>query len=422
MTDQNTGAGQLITCTIKGTDVRGIINQLDYFESIYDQSASCTIIMNDASDFSQKANLVNGEDVEIAFAGRSGSNPIRMKFEVSVVGDRQRVQQKQDMYRINCVSSEMASNNTKAVDKAYKDMKLSDMVKQVHEVYTKDSKTLKKDLVTNEESDGKQNYVGTGRNPTDAITWAGREAKSSKQKASNYVYYQDRDGYHFKTIASMLEGSDAMTFSYAQQNTGQGGDASKRIISFDQKQDVHGLESSDNGAESHHQYIIDPHTMKIDSVPGGKRDGKGDGPFVGKKQIVFDDETKGSTPGYWGKLFSVKIAPGGVGKGGGQASKYVQDRSPKDAENKRTVGEHGAQSSVANQLDNLMMNVLVPGDTSLKPGIKVNLQIPSNQESNELDNRSGSFLVTSVRHIIYKDDKDIKYNTVLECKTDSHSK
>jgi hypothetical protein len=68
------------------------------------------------------------------------------------------------------------------------------------------------------------------------------------------------------------------------------------------------------------------------------------------------------------------------------------------------------------------MNVLVPGDTSLKPGIKVNLQIPSNQEANELDNRSGSFLVTSVRHIIYKDDKDIKYNTVLECKTDSQSK
>ena len=69
-----------------------------------------------------------------------------------------------------------------------------------------------------------------------------------------------------------------------------------------------------------------------------------------------------------------------------------------------------------------MMNVLVPGDTALKPGIKVNLQIPSNQESNELDNRSGSFLVTSVRHIIYKDDKDIKYNTVLECKSDSHGK
>ena len=68
------------------------------------------------------------------------------------------------------------------------------------------------------------------------------------------------------------------------------------------------------------------------------------------------------------------------------------------------------------------MNVLVPGDTSIKPGIKVKLQIPASQEGNELDNRSGTFLVTSVRHIIYKDDKDIKYNCVLECKSDSHSK
>lgn len=420
MTDQSTGTGLLTTCTIKGTDVRAIVNQVDYFESIYTTSASCNIVVNDASGFSQNASLKNGEDVEIAFGRRSGSQ-IKMKFEVSIVGDRMRVKDNQDMYTLTAVSSEMASDNTKAIDKPYKDMKLSDMVKQVHEIYIKDSKTIKKDLITNEESEGKQNYVGTGRNPTTVFRWAGKEAKSSKAKASNYVYYQDRDGYHFKTIASMLEGSETMTFSYAMQNTGSGGDASKRIISFEQKQDFHGLDASDSGAESHHQYIYDPLTGKIDSVANGKRDGQ-DSKTLNKLPIVFKDETKGSTPNYWGKRFDFLIAHGGVGKGEGTASKYIESRSPKDIENKRTIGEHGAQASIANQLENLVMNILVPGDTAIKPGIKVKLQIPASQEGNELDNRSGMFLVTSVRHIIYKDDKDIKYNCVLECKSDSHSK
>jgi hypothetical protein len=423
MSDQTTGAGLLSTCVIKGTDVRSLVNQLDYFESIYTTSTSCNIVINDASGFSQNANLKNGEDVEIGFGGRSGSQ-IKMKFEVSIVSDRVRVKDKQDMYTLTAVSSEMASDNTKAIDKPYKDMKLSDMVKQVHEVYTKDSKTIKKDLITNEESEGKQNYVGTGRNPTTVFRWASKEAKSSKTPASNYVYYQDRDGYHFKTISSMLSGSDAMTFSYALQNTGSGGDASKRIISFEQKQDFHGLDASDSGAESHHQYIYDPLTGKVDSVVNGKRDGKGKGPFLGKNTIVGDktEETKGATPGSRGKRVEFLAAHGGVGKGEGTASKFIQGRSPKDVENKRTIGEHGAQSSIANQLENLVMNVLVPGNISIKPGIKVKLQIPSNQENNELDNRSGSFLVTSVRHIIYKDDKDFKYNCVLECKSDSHGK
>jgi hypothetical protein len=421
MTDEKTGAGLLSVCKIKGTDVRAIANQVDYFESIYTTSTSCNIVINDASGFSQNASLKNGEDVEIEFGGRSGSQ-IKMKFEVSIVGDRMRVQDKQDMYTLTAVSSEMASDNAKSIDKPYKDMKLSDMVKQVHEIYTKDSKTIKKDLITNEESEGKQNYVGTGRNPTTVFRWAGKEAKSSKAKASNYVYYQDRDGYHFKTIASMIEsGSPSMTFSYALQNTGSGGDASKRIISFEQKQDLHGLNASDSGAESDHQYIYDPLTGKVDSVPGGKRDGQ-DSKTLNKNPIVFKDETVGATPGGRAKRYSFVGAHGGVGKGEGQKSKYIESRSPNDAETKRTIGEHGAQAAIANQLESLVMNVLVPGDTSIKPGIKVKLQIPSNQENNELDGRSGVFLVTSVRHIIYKDDKDFKYNCVLECKSDSHSK
>ena len=420
MSDQTTGAGLLTTCKVKDIDIRSLVNQLDYFESIYTTSTSCNIVVNDASGFSQDANLKNGEDVEIGFGGRSGSQ-IKMKFEVAIVGDRMRVKDKQDMYTLTAVSSEMASDNAKSIDKPYKDMKLSDMVKQVHEVYTKDSKTIKKDLITNEESEGKQNYVGTGRNPTTVFRWAGKEAKSSKAKASNYVYYQDRDGYHFKTIASMLEGSEAMTFSYALQNTGTGGDAAKRIISFEQKQDFHGLDASDSGAESDHQYIYDPLTGKVDSVPDGKRDGQ-DTKTMNKNSIVQKDETKGATEGGRAKVYRFNTAHGGVGKGEGQKSKFIESRSPKDAENKRTIGEHGAQAAIANQLENLVMNVLVPGDTSIKPGIKVKLQIPSNQEGNELDNRSGSFLVTSVRHIIYKDDKDFKYNCVLECKSDSHSK
>jgi hypothetical protein len=68
------------------------------------------------------------------------------------------------------------------------------------------------------------------------------------------------------------------------------------------------------------------------------------------------------------------------------------------------------------------MNIRVPGDTKYKPGVKVTINIPANQEEGELDKRSGSFLVTSIRHVVYKDDKDIKYECVLECKSDSQNK
>ena len=109
-------------------------------------------------------------------------------------------------------------------------------------------------------------------------------------------------------------------------------------------------------------------------------------------------------------------------RSGQSDSKFRDSRDPKIKENKRSLADHAAQSSAAMQLDNLVMNVRVPGDIKYKPGTKVRLNIPANQEEGELDKRSGSFLVTSIRHVIYRDDKDTKYECILECKSDSQNK
>jgi hypothetical protein len=412
MIDPTVGTGVISVATVKGTDVRNIINQLDYFESIYATGASCNLTINDASGFSQNASLKGGkgEEVEVAFGSREGEN-IRMKFEVAIVGDRIRTGQKQDMFLITCAPPEFIDDNKKSMDEAHKDIKVSDMVKKFHEKYTKDSSTLKKDLVTNEETKDKQSYTGVGMSPTTAIRWAAKEGQSGEAKASNYVFYQDRDGYHFKTVDSMLSsGEDLGTYSYGTQNTGQG-DASKSIISFEQKKDADSPQSSENGASSDHWYFYDPYTGKIDGSKDSKRDGAGETSHTGKEKLTQDEETDR------GSQVNLIAAPGASL----EQSKTIQARDSKVIENKRSLPEHAAQSSAANQLENRIMNVMVPGNTNIKPGKKITLNIPSNQESNEMDSRAGTYLVTSVRHILYKDEKDMKYNCILECKSDSQS-
>jgi hypothetical protein len=402
------GGGLLSGCTIAGTDVRNLVFMLEYFESIYASTASANITLNDAAGFYQNANLKGGEEVSFSFGGRSGDS-IKMNFQVGMLGDRTRAKDNQDMYKINCVPQEFITQNQKEIVKAYKEKKVSDMAKDFHEEYVKDSNTLKKDLVTNESTEGKQNYFGTGRSPVTAIRWAGKEGKSSEAKASNYVYYQDRDGYHFRTIDKMLQSGAAFNLSYSAQNIGSaGGDTSTKIIAFDQKNDLDNVDSSFNGADSDHWYYYDPTTGKV--AGGSKRSGAGDTSHTGKDTITQPQETAR------GERFNFIIAPGAT------KSKTRDARDPKIAETKRTLQEHGANSSAAVQLDNLVMNVRVPGKTEYKVGSKVKLSIPANQEEGTLDKRSGDFLITSIRHIIYRDDKDMKYDCILECKSDSHSK
>ena len=402
------GGGVLNGCSIAGTDVRNLVFTLEYYESIYSSTASANITLNDAAGFYQNANLKGGEDVSFSFGARSGDS-IKMNFKVGSLGDRTRAKDNQDMYMITCVPQEFIEQNQKEIVRAYKEKKVSEMTKDFHDEYVKESNTLKKDLVTNEETEGKQNYFGTGRSPVTAIRWAGKEGKSSEGKASNYVYYQDRDGYHFRTIDKMLQGSVVQELSYSAQNIGAaGGDPSKKIIAFDQKNDLDNIDSSFNGADSDHWYYYDPTTGKV--AGGSKRSGPGDTTHTGK-DVMTNKQSSAR-----GERFNFIIAPGAT------KSKTRDARDPKIAETKRTLQEHGANSSAAVQLDNLVMNLRVPGNSKFKPGIKLKLSIPANQEEGSLDKRSGDYLLTSVRHIMYRDDKDFKYECVLECKSDSHSK
>jgi hypothetical protein len=406
----NVGGGSLTQVTVNGQEIKSIVTAIDYFESIYSPCASCNITVSDSSGFNQKANLKGGEDVSISFGNREGGT-IRMNFVVAMQGNRTRAKNSQDMFNINCVPQEFLEQNQKEIAKAYKGKKVSDMVKDWHSEYTKETKTLKKDLATNEETEDKQNYHGTGKSPITAIRWAAKEGKSSEAKASNYLFYQDRDGYHFRTVDKMLSGGDAYTFSYAAQNLGPGGgDPNYKIIAFDQKGDFNSLDSSYNGADSDHWYFYDPTTGKVDSSDKGKRDGAGETTHTGSAQLT-QKQTSAR-----GERYNLIVAPGQV------KSKFRDSRDPKIAEYKRSLPEHAAQSSAAVQLDNLVINIRVPGNTEYKPGIKAKVNIPANQESMELDQRSGSFLVTSVRHVIYKEENDMKYNCILECKSDSKNK
>ena len=405
--------GKIAKCIIAGQDIGNLVNTLEYFESIYAPCASTNIKVNDAAGFNNGAGLKGDEDVEIAFGSDTGET-ITMKFKTIIVGDRMRVKDNQDLMMLTAVPQEFALNNSKEVVKTYSNKKISDIVKELHGDMTKESTTLKKDLVTNEDTEGNATYTGIGKSPITVMRWASKEAKSAQSKASNYVFYQDRDGYHFRTIDKMLEGGAGDTLTYAHQNIGAaGGDpanAKKKIIAFDQEKDIDKMKSSYNGGNSDHWYYYDPTTGKIDSTENGKRDGAGQTTHTGATQVT------GQQSSARGQRFNFVAAPGQ------SESKFRDSRDPSIKENKRSIADHAAQSSAANQLDNLVINIRVPGDTKYKPGVKVTLNIPANQEEGELDKRSGSFLVTSIRHVVYRDDKDLKYECILECKSDSQNK
>ena len=403
-----TASGILSTLNIGGTDVRLIIDHFSYYESIYEQTAYASIALKDASGFSS-LKLDKETEVDFSFGERNGGT-IKMKMKIAKSAEGKPVQDKTENITLLAMPHEFINDNGKSVSKKYTG-KDSDIVKKIHEEYTKGSNTIKKSLTVSD-SKGEKQLAGVGQSPLRQINRQAKEAESAKGGASNYVYFQDRDGYHFKTIDEMIKSNVTNTYAYAQQNIPQG-DEKRKILSWDPVKTTDAISAREAGADNTHTYAFDPTTGKTYSLEKGKRNGQGDAAKTGRNEITKADKSEADEKR--GILSNFFIAPGGT------KSKFRDSRDPNVKKYKRTVDNHASQDTAANQLDNLVINIRVPGDTNIKVGTNVNLQFPATGEANKLDKRSGKFLVTRVHHYVYKDDTDIKYNVVMECKSNSYN-
>lgn len=184
-------------------DLKALVWEINIYESINKPFVSADLFIADALALTSVMPLVGQETVEIKFKTPDPSitKKVDMKFRIARIQDLTRANHRTAQYVINLVTEQYFSDINTKISKAFINLKVSDMIKNIGKFYlqVKDSRPIQA-----EPTDGNRTYVIPNMSPTRAIAFLSKEAKSPRYKSSNYIFFENGDGFFFTPIDKLI--------------------------------------------------------------------------------------------------------------------------------------------------------------------------------------------------------------------------
>ena len=209
----NNAEVNILECSMRGPsgvtdllDPTPRFRKIEITESL--DSAFCVgkIYMNDMIGYSEFTSLFSGQEIFIISFQTDPTAPIFQKaFHVyAQARDMSNAHFAQHSNRdivIPIISLPMMANMRENPSKAYVNMKYSDMVAEHARIF------LGSSLVTNEPSRGEFTDTTKYLSPTSFINTCIDRSWSTENDCAGYVFYEDREGLHYRTLDSLLKQS-----------------------------------------------------------------------------------------------------------------------------------------------------------------------------------------------------------------------
>lgn len=203
---QNSGQfGDLKSMEVKinDKDVTDSVLSVYIYQDVFAPTNTANIIVNDTANLLQTVPIRAGTKVEIEFETEHGSeNDGKSKWEMVVyrVGDKDVTNSKAQTYTVYCAHVSFINNQTKKIQKAFKDKKADQVVKEI-------AGQLGGGGVITEETSENISLVIPNWTPFYAVGWITKF--SMKDKAADYLFFQDfENNWIFKPFETLFESDE----------------------------------------------------------------------------------------------------------------------------------------------------------------------------------------------------------------------
>ena len=414
-------------------DIKSITLNVELTEDIFTNTIVGAITVYDTQDVRTVLPITGLEKLNLKFntPGLNGVNAVEEDghpfqvykiSEVRVDANNPRGQ----LYKIFFCSQEMYFSSLTRISRAYKGP-IEDAVEDI--LRNKNYLNSKKQFYF-EPSRNNSKFVIPNLRPFGAINFLSKYGLSGAYKNSGYLFYETPDGYHFRTIESMLAMGGAKArpakfkFQYQVGNVREGetkdvANDMRNVIKYDFVKPVDTLRQIREGAYSTKLIRHDAFNKTFITTDYDYADSFGDyfhtehdeGDKSKDKFVLpyanYEDTNKDISQNYMSKLMVAT-----------QTSKKHNDyESPLKSE---TVQP---QYSQRQQLQNINLKLLVFGNSLIKAGDIITFDLPlmrplgegKRQESNPY--YAGRYLVMSIKHII--NIQAARYEMILNCAKDA---
>ena len=363
---------------------------IDYYESIESPSISMTITFIDIDQVIGRKGITGGEYIDLIVKTDDEDAD-----DFKITADKQKLmlnsvrnmvtESNKQVATLEFVSVETIVNETARVNKKYTG-NVSDTVSELLIGDKKGIGTSKKLFGPKEDDRATNSYsfVGNLKRPFDTIQWLCPKAQSATDDFG-FLFYETLDGYHFRSIKSLLN-QDAITY---QQTDAQG--ISNKILqnNLNQSNDI-GMNMR-MGMYANRTIYVDIENQKTKTVDFKASDLKLNKPATLLTGIE-DYPTR----------LMVRVNDLGVAQKGSKK----EDEQPESE-----LAVYQNKSYIRNNLlFSQSLSISIPLNTTLRVGFAINIKLPLKQDtgdatvdsygSDRSNDPSGRYLIGELRHLI----------------------
>ena len=361
---------------------------VDYFESIENPSIALIITFIDTDQLIGRLGVTGGEYVNLSVL--SGEEDDEVEFKIT--GEDHKL-------ILNSVRNVTTTHNAQVATLEFVSVETYvDQTARVNQKYTGNiTETVKKLLKQktaigtkkNLDSDNAANsysFVGNLKHPFDTIQWLCPKTQASKD-SFGFLFYENFDGYHFKSIKSLLE-QDAFEYKQADKNIG-----TNAIIlhsNLNQTNDI-GLNLR-MGMYANRTLFIDLEEHTLKEVDYKVEDlGLSDPPKIANELETYPTR------------LMLKASDVGVSQKGSEK---------KDKQPKTELDETKNKSYIRNNLlFSQSLNISIPLNSKLRVGFMLDVKFPLKKDdsgddsvdsygSDRTNDPSGRYLIAELRHLM----------------------
>jgi hypothetical protein len=354
------------------------VKHIDVYESIISPCIKADFMIHDSIDLLNRFPIIGEETIEFTFNSPGGVER-ELKLSVYAIENQEAdFAGKKKGYILRACSPEVLTSNGRLVNKKFNSQS-SDIVKKI-------LSDISGKKIAVEETKGIDEITITNLKPLQAIDFIRRRSLSPKYKSSSFCFYENREGFNFKTIEELFyEGRKNIgdKIFFYEQNLQEDIRTSqyRSIMAYEHVRVANSLETIGLGGMANKVVQYDLVTGEVKS-----RDYK-DEEFVGadKKNNALNTNT-------FKNLFTEEMA---------ETFFVPFDSSLPELDLPEKVGY--LQSFVQKILQS-MVRIHVNGDSNISVGEMLELNIPSfdgiDKKSDTSRLKSGNYLIAKVRHLI----------------------
>ena len=379
------------------------VQGFDVFEDISKPTLYAAIYFNDSIGLLEKFPIIGEEQVFIEFETPGMSTTTTYKFRSFEVADVVRSQNgKAATFTLRCVSEEHLYNASSLVTQSYQDI-VSNIIPDVLKRYLKS----KKEFIV-DETKGIQTLAVPRLNPLQFIDMCRQRGVSKDMPLSLYFFFENQKGFNFKTLEGLVkEGKKnigSRIFNAQDNTSGSKESIAKSWRTVQNFQNMVNMDSSLKAAEGAFKAVTKTFDVASKKLESGEFDLK----KVFDKMEKFDSNSQIPNTDTFIKEF-----------GSGVPKNFISTKNTlvPDTFLDTTLALRGSMLTLINSN---VTRVLIHGDSGLKVGDMITLDLPSptglTGKRSDDQKFTGNYLVTRLRHMITTSTKS-KHQIVLDCIT-----